>query len=231
MTDLTDSRLLAFLRQVPIFADLDESSVSLLARVSHLKKVPKGKTIFYQDDPGDATYVVYRGRVAILLATADGRELVINEMVSGDCFGELALLLNKPRSASAVAWEASEVVWIPGEIFLQNVEAEPKLMRQLLETIANRLRNCGERESALAFLHAPARLAQHLLQRSERSRISRDLVAISQWELAQHVGVTRQTVAKILGQWRRDGWILTGRGRIMILDRMALEALAEKALS
>ncbi len=231
MANLTEAGLLAFLREVLIFSDLDERNLSLLARVSHLKKVPKGKNIFYQDDPGDAAYVVYQGRIAILLSTADGRELVINEMTPGDCFGELALLLDKPRSASAVAWEASEVVWIPRDAFLAEVETEPKLMRHLLETVANRLRNSGERESALAFLHAPARLAQCLLQRSERARVSRNLVTISQWELAQHIGVTRQTVAKILGQWRRDGWIITGRGRIMLVDRIALEGLAEDVIT
>ena len=225
---MPDEDLLSILGDAPIFIGLDEQTLTYLARVSHIKNLSKGQAVFYQGDPGDAAYLVVKGKVAIVLSTPDGRELVINEMGAGDCFGELALLLDEPRSASAVAGEATQVVWIPCDQFLAEVEAQPKLMRHLLETVASRLRNSGERESALAFLHAPARLAQFLLQRAERSRVSKNLVTISQWELAQHIGVTRQTVAKILGKWRRDGWIITGRGRTMLVDRKALEKLAEE---
>jgi CRP-like cAMP-binding protein len=226
---MPDPDLLSILKHTRIFADLDDQTLVYLAHVSHIRNVSKGQAIFYQGDPGDAAYIVVKGKVSILLSTTDGRELVINEMSAGDCFGELALLLDEPRSASAIAGDDTQLVWIPCDQFLAEVESQPKLMRQLLETVASRLRNSGERESALAFLHAPARLAHFLLLRSERSRVSKNLVTISQWELAQHIGVTRQTVAKILGTWRRDGWIITGRGRIMLVDRKALEQLAQEA--
>lgn len=219
--------LLSFLRTVPLFCDLDDESLSLLSKVSHFKHVSKGEVLFLQEDPGDAAYIVSSGTIAIVLTTTDGRELVINEMREGDCFGELALLENEPRSAGAVAREDSEVVWIPRREFLGQVEAEPKLMRRLLETVAARLRNSGERESALAFLNAEARLAKLLVQRAAGESESADLVEISQEELALYIGVTRQTVAKILGSWRRDGWIITGRGRIMLVNIKSLRRLAE----
>jgi CRP-like cAMP-binding protein len=216
-----------FLCSVPIFADVDRRALELLAQVSVVKRVPKGQFLFFQDDPGEAAYIVVKGTIGIVLTTPDGRELVINEMHSGDCFGELALLQGEPRSAGAVAREDSTIVWIPCREFLAEVEAEPRLMRQLLETMADRLRNSGERESALAFLNANARLARFLLQRSEEEELL-DLVTISQEEIAAFIGVTRQTVAKILGEWRRDGWIITGRGKIMLVDRKALLQLAEE---
>jgi CRP-like cAMP-binding protein len=219
--------LLSFLQTVPLFSDVDQQALDLLTQVSVVRDVPKGKFIFFQDDPGDAAYIVASGIIGIVLSTPDGRELVINEMGPGDCFGELALLQSEPRSAGAVAREDSTVVWIPRREFLAEVEAEPKLMRQLLETIAGRLRNSGERESALAFLNANARLALFLLQRSEEEEL-RDLVTISQEEIATFIGVTRQTIAKILGEWRRDGWIITGRGKIMLVDRKSLQRLAEE---
>lgn len=226
---MTHSELLDFLPSVSIFSDLDNRELNMLATVSHIKRVSKGQVIFFQGDRGDAAYIVHKGTIAILLTTADGRELVINEMRDGECFGELALILDEPRSAGAVAREASQVVWIPREEFLSLIEAEPKLMRHLLNTIANRLVNSGERESALAFLNAPARTAHFLLQRAAEEEGQDDLVSLSQEELAQHIGVTRQTVAKILGEWRRDGWIITGRGRIMLVDLQALEILAEES--
>lgn len=223
------SDLIAFLRTVPIFLGLDDGVIQSLAEVSHFRRVSKGQILFLQGDPGDAAYIVHQGIIAILFSTSDGRELVINEMRPGECFGELALILDEPRSAGALAREDSQVVWIPREAFLTQVEAEPKLMRNLLETIASRLVNSGERESALAFLHAPARIAQFLLQRAIEEEGQDDLVTLSQEEVAQHIGVTRQTVAKILGDWRRDGWIITGRGKLMLVDMKALHNLADEA--
>jgi CRP-like cAMP-binding protein len=223
------SKLFDFLRNVPIFSGLDEGVIEILSEVSHFKQVSKGQFLFFQGDQGDAAYLVYQGTIAILFSTADGRELVINEMHPGECFGELALLLDEPRSAGAMAREDSQVVWIPRAEFLAQVDAQPKLMRTLLETIASRLVNSGERESALAFLHAPARIAQFLIQRAAEEEGQDDLVSLSQEELAQHIGVTRQTVAKILGDWRRDGLIITGRGKIMLVDMDAIQHLAEES--
>jgi CRP-like cAMP-binding protein len=76
-------------------------------------------------------------------------------------------------------------------------------------------------------MDAPSRLARVLLQLSEQERQNQVLLTISQEELAQHVGATRQTVAGILGRWRRRGWIITGRGKIMLVDRSALRRRAE----
>jgi CRP/FNR family cyclic AMP-dependent transcriptional regulator len=221
------SEVIPFLKRVPPFSGLDEAALALLARVSRTRDLPKGYVLFGRDDPGDAAYVVRSGCITILLTTPDGRELVINEMRAGDCFGELALLTGQSRSAGAVAREASQVMVIPREEFLAEVESEPKLMRRLLETLAQRLRLGTEREGALAFLDAPQRLARILLQ-LDRKASADGFVTISQEEIAQHIGVARQTAAKILGQWRRAGWIITGRGKIVLLNRAALRRRAEE---
>jgi CRP/FNR family transcriptional regulator, cyclic AMP receptor protein len=220
------TNLLPFLKRAPLFSGLDDAALTLLSRVSHTREFPKGYVLFSRDDPGDAAYIVRSGCITILLTTPDGRELVINEMHAGDCFGELALLTGQPRSAGAIAREASQVLMIPREDFLAEVASEPKLMRRLLETIAQRLRAGTEREGALAFFDAPQRLARILLQ-LDREASSEGYITISQEEIAQHVGVARQTVAKILGQWRRSGWIVTGRGKIVLLNRAALRRRGE----
>src|SRR3972149_6282495 len=155
--------LIPFLRSVPLFAGLSDRSLAALARAGRIQRLPKGKTLFNQTDPAEAVYVGRSGCVALLLSAADGRELVINEMRAGDCFGELALVTGQPRSTGAMAREASEVISIPRQAFLAELEAEPKLMRQVLDSTARRLRVSSELESALAFLAAPARLARLLL--------------------------------------------------------------------
>lgn len=221
------AELTASLRRVTAFAELDTSALQVLARVAHLKTVPRNNYLFYQDDPGDAAFVVRTGEIAILVATSDGRELVINELGPGECFGELALLTNAPRSASALARKDSEIILLPRNEFLNELEHQPKLMRHILEITAQRLRASTDRERALAFFDAPSRLARVLLE-LDRAASDKGYLTLSQDELAQHVGVARQTTAKILGQWRRAGWLLTGRGKVVLFDRAALRKRAQQ---
>ncbi len=216
-----------FLKSMPLFSDLSEASLLALTRLSKFMRVEQGQFIFFQSDPSDKVYVVRSGLVSIVLESPDGREMVINEMHPGDIFGELGLLTSQPRSTSAIALTESEMLSLPRQAFLGLLEAEPALARRILELTANRLRGSSERESALAFLDAEARLARLLLQ-LEQQAPEKGYVTISQEELAQRTGQTRQTVAKALGRWRRAGWLITGRGHIMLLKRTAFAQLEQE---
>lgn len=220
------SEIIAFFHEMPLFAGVHDDSLAAMARVCLIRDLSKGQILFGQEAPSEHTFVVRRGCIDLILSTPDGRELVIGSMRRGDIFGELGVLTGNSRSTQAMAREASEVVSIPGRDFLDELEREPALMRRILELTSQRLRMSSERESALAFMDAPARVARALLHLSSSEEHSEELVTISQQELAQHVGATRQTVAKILGRWRRRGWIITGRGKIMLVDRVALHRAA-----
>ena len=216
---------LALLGGAPLFAGMEARLLERLAGASHAHGLRKGQVLFEQGDPANMVYVVCSGALAMRLAALDGRELVMNEMRTGEIFGELGLLSGGLRSTGAVALEASEVVGIPNGAFLEALEAEPRLTRRLLEVIARRLRDSSEREGALAFLEAPARLAHVLLDLDHRAGPP-GAISASQEALALRLGLTRQTVAKVLGQWRRAGWLLTGRGKIVLLNRAALRRQA-----
>jgi len=223
------SEVAGFLSNVPLFSKLSEAAALSLARECRFKQVEKGEILFFQSDPSETAYIVRTGNISIILNSPDGREMVINEMHSGDLFGELGLLTNMPRSTSAIARTKSELLVIARHAFMSVVEQEPKLALRMLEITANRLQVSGKRESALAFLDAQARLARLLLE-LEALEKDKGYVTISQEELAHHTGLIRQTVAKALGKWRRAGWLITGRGRILILNRKALEALESNLL-
>jgi CRP/FNR family transcriptional regulator, cyclic AMP receptor protein len=218
------SEILGFLASIPLFSKLSESFSLLLARECRFKHLKKGAILFFQSDPSEEAYIVWAGNISIILNSLDGREMVINEMHSGDLFGELGILTNKPRSTSAIARTDSKLLVIPRQAFLSVVEADNQLALRMLEITANRLRVSGIREGALAFMDAQARLAKFLLELEEQEQ-DKGYVTISQEELAHHTGLIRQTVAKALGKWRRAGWLITGRGRILILNRKALEDL------
>jgi CRP-like cAMP-binding protein len=216
--------ILQFLSSQTLFEGIGPFSLVTLAKASRLKPTRKGSFIFFQGDPAEAIYLVWRGVIAIRLENPDGRELVINEMGIGDCFGELAILTGEPRSTSAEAIVDSEVLLIPSTVFKSVLEQEPRLALCLLEITAKRLQNSSKREEALAFYDAQQRLAQQLLHLDQMSQ-NVGYLTLSQDELATRVGLTRQTVATILGRWRRSGWLLTGRGHIVLLNRYELNLL------
>jgi CRP/FNR family cyclic AMP-dependent transcriptional regulator len=218
--------ILQFLSSQPLFERINPICLVTLSTSSRLMAAPRGSFIFFQSDPGDAVYIVWRGVIAIRLENPDGRELIINEMGVGDCFGELAILTGEGRSASAEAVVDSEVLRIPSSAFLSALEQEPQLSARLLEVTARRLQNSSKREEALAFHAAQQRLARQLLMLDQQFS-DKGYLTLSQDELAIRVGLTRQTVATILGRWRRSGWLLTGRGHIVLLDHDELSLLAQ----
>lgn len=220
---------LEFLSGLPLFAGLAGESLATLARGSRFRRISRGDYLFFQHDTGDTVFVVRSGMVIVVLMSADGRELIISELHPGDIFGEVSLLSSGRRTAGAMAREDSLVLELSGRAFMEVLDREPAFARRILELIIRRLSTAHEREGALAFLDAPGRVARVLLEMDERDRRGPDkgYVNLSQEELAQRTGLTRQTVARELGKWRRAGWLLTGRGRIMLLNRPALRRYGE----
>jgi len=218
----------AVVRGAALFRGLSNKALTQLEVVGRLRRLTRGQMLFNKGDAADAFFVVCSGSIDLGLDSADGRELVINEMHAGDGFGDLGLITGQPRSTSAVAHQDSMVLVIPRRDFMAVLADEPALARNLLRTTADRLGTSSERESALAFLDASSRLARVLIQLDRRASAD-GYITISQEELGRRVGLARQTVAQLLGKWRRSGWILTGRGKIVVLNRAALRRLAEEA--
>lgn len=223
------SEILKFLGSIPLFSGVSETTVLALARAGRLQQMEKGEIVFLQADPCDAAYIVRTGTISIVLQSPNGREMIINEMRSGDVFGELGIITRKSRSTSAISQSRSQIVVIPRQAFLKVVDEEPQLARLILEITANRLQMSVKRESALAFMDAQARLANLLLELDRQER-EKGYITISQQELANRTGLIRQTVAKVLGKWRRAGWLITGRGHIFILNRKSLQEVEKKLL-
>lgn len=216
------ARITKFLQQIPLFSGINGPVMEMLERACFRVHVEKGTHLFFRGDAADHFYLMLSGEVTILLTSSEGRELVINEMLPGEFFGELGLLTGQPRSADAMVRKSADLIAVPRLAFLAVLEAEPQIARKLLEVTATRLSRTSESQNSLAFLDAHTRLARVLLD-LDRQNEERGYITISQEELAHRSGLIRQTVAKTLGQWRRKGWLLTGRGHIMLLNRAALQ--------
>jgi CRP-like cAMP-binding protein len=230
MSDSTSAAIRKLLSASPIFVGVSPRGLASLEAVARVKRLERGQMLFAQGDSADAFYLVASGSVSIGLDSASGRELVINEMRPGDCFGELGLITGQPRSTGAIASEPSVLWAISRQDFAAVLESEPALAKNLLREAARRLGKSSEREGALAFLDADSRLARVLLDMDRRAK-GLGYITCSQEDLGRRVGLARQTVAELLGRWRRDGWILTGRGKIVLLNRAALRREAEEVES
>jgi CRP/FNR family cyclic AMP-dependent transcriptional regulator len=213
------------LQRVRIFSDLEPADLRLLARRVRLRVCPRGSFILQQDEPGSVAFFIVSGSVDVLLESDDGRQFVVARLGAGDHFGEMSLLDEEPRSATVVATEETTVFVLQREDFLRELEQHPRLMRHMLSTLSRRLRAADDQVAALAFGDTSARLARLLLQNARPGPLG-PTVTVVQEHLAVMVGSTRQTVGRIFGDWRRDGFIKTGRSSTIILRPDALELIA-----
>src|SRR5574340_692305 len=154
-----------FMRRMPIFSDLSEASFETLSRSGKSLLKEKGQFIFYQGDPAETFFIVKSGQVSILLESADGREMVINEIQPGDFFGELGLITKKARSTSAVARKDTELLAIPEE---RLPDAEHTSGSDQHDS-GYRWRNCGNDRSAFVCQCRPAGRARR--ERSPARRV------------------------------------------------------------
>lgn len=207
----------------PFFASLGTEAVAAIAGLCVTRKLDTGATLFIKGDPGDALFAIRRGQVRITSETGDGRRTTLNMLGPGDVFGEVALLDGQPRTASAVAGEPTELFVILRRDLLALIEKRPVVAVQLIELLCARIRWMSRRTEEASFLPLEQRLVRRLVGLVEDYGSE---ITVSQEELANFVGATRESVNRQLQVWKRAGLIGLGRARIEVRDVGKLEALA-----
>jgi CRP-like cAMP-binding protein len=186
--------------------------------------------LFAQGDSGDALYGVVTGKIRISASSSDGREMFLNIMEPGDVFGEIALLDGHHRTATASATLPSELIIIAREHFLGLLKREPTLVTHVIQLLCERIRWTSGLAEESALLSVRQRLAQRLLSliRLHGHKTSTGVeLKISQEELARFLGLSRQAVNQHLQDWKVQGSLTLGRGRIVIADEQALREVIE----
>ncbi|MBI5042340.1 MAG: Crp/Fnr family transcriptional regulator [Nitrospirae bacterium] len=222
-----------FLRKVSLFADLPDEDLKKIVRLTRIRQYRKQEVIFYADDPGTALFILKSGMVKISVMDKDLREVILKLLYPGDFFGEMALLDGQHRSATVTAMERSEAVVLDREAFLSILRQKPELILTMLLTVCRRLRQTDEKIRSLVFADAYGKVAETLLRLiNEKGERGDDGVSIelpfSTKDLASLVGITRQTLSKVLKEYQRAGVIKMLRRQIHILDeaRLQREALS-----
>jgi CRP-like cAMP-binding protein len=215
-----------------LFRDLAGEIHERIAALATRRVYDEGTIIFMRGDPGDSLCGVVNGRVRISVSRPGGKEVFLNIMAPGETFGEIALLDGEPRTATATAVVRTELFMIPRKQFLHFLRNEPRLATHLIQLLCRRVRWTAQLTEDSALLSVPARVAKRLLSLARlhgRQAGDGTKLNISQEELAQFLGLSRQIVNQHLQGWKAKGWILAGRGNVTISDVPALERVARES--
>ena len=214
-----------------LFRGLPQATLARIAALGSRRVYAKDAIVFLRGDPGDSLCGVVSGRVRISASLPTGREVFLNIMEPGDSFGEIALLDGQPRTATATAMARTELIIFKREQFLALLSSEPQLAAHLIGLLCRRVRWTAQLMEDSALLSVPARMAKRLLSLTQlngsRTPAGTKLT-LSQEELAQFLGVSRQIVNQYLQVWKAHGWIRSGRGHLTICSAASLEALVRE---
>lgn len=221
------------LRNVPIFARLNPSQLSLLAASLGACSFTRGETVFAQGIEGDLLYLIVCGQVRIFTVSQLGQEISVKIFRDGDFFGELALLDGQPRSASAQAMCATRTLTLHRQAFHEAIQSMPAIAVLVLEELSNRLRRTNTYIEHLASYSAPQRIVRTLIDLADQHGVCEDGVTarinlhLTQDDLASLAGTTRETVNRVLASLREQGLIQIERARVSVLNLPRLERLHE----
>lgn len=219
------------LRQAPLFSGLDDEATTALRSSLEETKLRRGEVLFHEGGSGDRLYVVLEGKVKLGRTSPDGRENLLAIMGPGQMFGELSLFDPGPRSATVTAVTDAAFASLSHEDLLRWLDGRPQVARGLLSQLASRLRKSNDVVADLVFSDVPGRVAKALLDLSDRfGRSADDGIHVhhdlTQEELAQLVGASRETVNKALADFASRGWLRLEPRSVVIMD---LERLSRRA--
>lgn len=186
----------------------------------------------HKEDDGQSLFIVEEGSVRVYLPSLQGADLTLAVLGPGDFVGDLSLLDGQPRSASADAMEDTSVLVLERSDFIELLRSRPDAAMAVMTVVAKRLRNTDEMASDLAFLDVSGRLAKKLLEMASTHGVDRDDgtlldVSITQEQLANMIGVTRESVNRNLGRFRQEGLISSQGRRIILRDPEGLRLRCE----
>lgn len=222
---------LLYLREIDIFQDLTAGEVEALGMHTPMKRVAAGVTLFAADQPNEVLFILKEGRVRLYQLTSEGRTLTTAVLEAGAIFGEMVLLGQALRNSYAETAEASLLCLMSREDVKSYLLSDPRIAFRIMETLGRKLIDAEHRLIDLAFKRVPERLAGLLVQQARPASdglFSRRLeVLATHEELADLAGAYRETVSKVLSDFRGRGFIELQRGRIIVLDLEGLRHLAQ----
>lgn len=211
-----------------------EEQADLLTQ-AHLKSLPAGCMLFQKGDPGDRLFIIASGLISIGVVTEDGKDLVFNVLGRGEVFGEVALLDGGLRTADATAMSDCELVVVERSDVIPFLEDHPDATARVISMLCKRVRWISQNLEDALGSDVPRRLARKLVTLSNVHGVPSEdggidiQLKLPQQDLANMIGVSRESVNKHLKTWIDLGWISMKRGRLRVSDINSLKKTAEAA--
>ena len=199
----------------------------LLEGIAREISLRPGEVLFEQGDEGDALFAIVDGALEISVTSVDGRKLALDKATAGDLLGEIALFDPGPRTATVAAIGATTVLKIKNADMITAIRGAPDLAVDMIRLAGERMRYMSRQIGEQVFLPIPARLARKVIYLLDDANDGSDKLKISQANLAEFIGATREAVSKTLAEWKREGVVNLGRGTLSVTDRETLEKIAD----
>ncbi len=197
------------LNEIELFKNLKNDSLKKINDNSQLKKYEKNKILFFVGDKSDTFFIVLEGKVKIFRSSSKGREKILKKMIKGDFFGEMGIIEDKPRSATAVVEEESTLLLISKNEFLHLLKNSSQLALNLIVDLSKRLRRADKDIEDLAFFSVEMRLKKFFRENGERLKGKEKYYYLDKdythQELANYLGSSRETITRIFNRLESQG--------------------------
>ena len=208
------------LKAVPFFSQLDDHELEAVRSEASERGYPKTAVVLTEGEMGDSLYVIQSGRVKVVIGEEEGREIILKILGAGDFFGEMSLIDKEPRSASVTTLEASTFLVLTHAAFERCVEQAPRIANVVMRILAQRVREADRKIGTLALMDVYGRVASTLLELAVFNN-GKLMVGekLSQQDLANMVGASREMVNRILKDRTERGFITVESKSITIINR------------
>ncbi len=210
-----------------LFAGVDRTGLEIAAQALRPLSFGPGQRVFEAGEDGHALYIIQRGKVKISHCNLDGKEKMLAYLTSGKIFGEMSLVDGSPRSATATAVESTVLYALYTEEYWSLINRYPRIAHNLARILAQRLREMNHEVEVLTFEESRGKVAYALLklyrQEYGRETARGRLLELTQRELSDLAGTSRETVTRVLGEFQRRGYLSSEKGQIEVYDPAGLE--------
>jgi len=213
----------AFLQRVALLSDLNDSQLEALAAGSVRRSFPKGRTIVAEGEPSQSLHILLSGRAKVQRSDTEGKEVILAVLGSGECFGEMSLIDDAPRSASVITLEPCDFMSINKESFKAMLAQSHDMAMQVMRGLVRRLREADKKIETLALLDVYGRVARVLLDFSEQvggERVVKN--KLPRQEIAKMIGASREMVSRVMKGLESDGYIVPAAdGRLVLREKLS----------
>jgi CRP/FNR family cyclic AMP-dependent transcriptional regulator len=206
------------LERISLFSDLSKQDIAELEAAGIEQSVPKNTMVISEGDDTDRLYILLKGKAHALRSDETGRQFIVNRFGPYDYFGEMSFFDRNARCATVVTKEKCTLIVLPRQAFFELAVKHPEIYLNVIRALLNKLRRATQQIEELAFLDVYGRLARFFVENQDIDGVIEE--RLTQQELADMVGSSRETVNRIFNELVAGGYIAKGQGRITVLKKL-----------